>query len=109
MSSRYFPKIVLTPFIFLAAGSAFAAFDANGVALGGTEAQVKKAFPSALCKPLAEAKEKIERGDKAAREVYKVRWESGADHAVLVSQLEKKRATLTVSRGNFEEEIYRIR
>ena len=170
MSSRYFPKIVLTPFILLAAGSAFAAFDANGVALGGTEAQVKKAFPSALCKPLewsskaadrrcddgkisfggiearitfylrkdsiqafdirfdtkdvdriaafaksrygkplAEAKEKIERGEKAAREVYKVRWESGADHAVLVSQLEKKRATLTVSRGNFEEEIYRIR
>ena len=155
----------------LAAGAATAAaYDANGVTLGGTEAQVKKAFPSVLCKPLewasraadrrcddgkiafagvearitfylrkdsiqafdvrfdtkdldrvsafvksrygkplAEAREKIERAEKAPREVYKARWETGADHAVLVSQLEKKRATLTVSRGDFEEEIYRVR
>jgi hypothetical protein len=28
------------------------AFDANGVSLGGREAEVKKAFPSARCKPL---------------------------------------------------------
>src|SRR5947208_1459373 len=28
------------------------AFDANGVALGGRETEVKKAFPSARCKPL---------------------------------------------------------
>ena len=145
-------------------------FDANGVALGGSEAQVKKAFPSALCKPLewssraadrrcddgkiafagaearitfylrkdsirafdvrfdnrdlervgafvkgrygkplAETTEKIEREGKPAREVYKARWEKGADHALLVSQLEKKRASLSVSRGDFEEEIYRVR
>ena len=138
--------------------------------LGGTEAQVKKAFPSALCKalewtsraadrrcddskisfggaearitfylrkdvvqafdvlfdtkdldkvaafvksrygkPLAEAREKIERQGKEAREVYKVRWEKGMDSAVLVSQAEKKRAQLTVAHGNFEEEIYRVR
>ena len=60
-------------------------------------------------KPLAETRETIERQGKPAREVYKVRWEKGADHAVLVSQLEKKRSTLTVSRGDFEEEIYRVR
>ena len=158
----------------LAAGAALgaegASFDANGVALGGSEAQVKQAFPSALCKPLewkseaadrrcddgkiafagaearitfylrkgavrafdvrfdsrdlervgafikerygkplAEATEKIERQGKPAREVYKVRWEKGADHALLVSQLDKKRVTLMVSRGDFEEEIYRVR
>jgi len=154
----------------LAAAGAAHAFDANGVTLGASEAQVKKAFPSALCKalewqsraadrrcddgkisfggaearitfylrkdsiqafdvrfdtkdlervsafvksrygkPLAETKETIERQGKPAREVYKVRWEKGADHAVLVSQLEKKRSTLAVSRGDFEEEIYRVR
>ena len=36
----------------LAAAGAAHAFDANGVTLGASEAQVKKAFPSALCKPL---------------------------------------------------------
>jgi len=142
----------------------------NGVTLGASEAQVKKAFPSALCKalewssraadrrcddskiafggaearvtfylkkdvvqafdvvfdtkdldkvsafvksrygkPLAEAKDKIERQGKDPREVYKVRWEQGKDSAVLVSQLEKKRSQLTVAHGDFEEEIYRVR
>jgi hypothetical protein len=162
-------RSVLAVLAFAAAGAAHA-FDANGVALGSSEAEVKKAFPSALCKPLewasraadrrcddgkiafggaearitfylrkgaiqafdvrfdnkdlesvgafvksrygkplAEATEKIERQGKPAREVYKARWEKGADHAVLVSQKEKKRATLTVSRGDFDEEIYRVR
>ena len=159
-------------FAVLALGAAGAAhaFDANGVALGASEAQVKKAFPSALCKPLewasraadrrcddakisfggaearitfylrkgsiqafdvrfdtrdldrvgafvksrygkplAEGTDKIERQGKPAREVYKARWEKGADRALLVSQMEKKRSTLTVSRGDFEEEIYRVR
>jgi len=153
----------------LAAGAAHAAYDVNGVGLGAGEAQIKKAFPSALCKalewssraadrrcddskisfggaearitfylkkdvvqafdlvfdtkdidkvaafvksrygkPLAEAREKIERQGKEPREVYKVRWEQGKDSAVLVSQVEKKRSQLTVARGNFEEEIYRV-
>ena len=162
-------RVVFAALGILAAHAALA-YDANGVALGGTEAQIKKAFPSALCKPLewtsraadrrcddakisfggvdaritfylrkdavqafdirfdnqyldkvtafaksrygkpaAETKETIERQGKPGREIYKVRWESGADHAILVSQLEKSRAQLTVSRGNFEEEIYRVR
>jgi hypothetical protein len=162
-------KFALTPFIALAAGAALG-YDINGVGLGGSEAQIKKAFPSALCKPLewsskaaerrcddakfafggvdaritfylkknavqafdirfdtkdldrvaafaksrygkpfAEAKEKIERPDKPVREIYKVRWETGRDYALLVSQLEKSRSTLTVARGDFEEEIYRVR
>jgi len=38
-----------------------------------------------------------------------MRWEKGAERAVLTSQLDKKRATLEISRGNFPEEIYRVR
>ena len=162
-------RVVFAILSLLAAGAALG-YDANGVNLGGSEAQIKKAFPSARCKalewsskaadrrcddgkiafggaearitfylkkdsvqafdlrfdtkdldrvaafvksrygkPFAEAKESIERDGKPARDIYKVRWEKGSDHAVLVSQLEKSRSTLTVSRGDFEEEIYRVR
>jgi len=60
-------------------------------------------------KPTAEAKETIERKGKPAREIYKVRWEAGADRAVLTAQLERRRSALTVSRGDFDDEIYRVR
>jgi hypothetical protein len=56
-------------------------------------------------KPFAETRETIQ-GRGA---IYKVRWESGQDQAVLVAQLDKRRAALSVSRGKFDEEIYRIR
>ena len=59
--------------------------------------------------PLAEATEVIARRDKADRKVFKMRWEKGADRALLVAQLEKKRASLEVSRGTFPEEIYRVK
>ena len=148
---------------------AAAAYDLNGVALGGSEKDVKKAFPTAYCKPLewksdasdrrcddakvsfggveskvtiylkkgivqafdvrfdtrdldkvsaylkkrygaptSEANEVIA-GKAAGKGIYKALWETGKDRASLVSQLEKKRAQLTVSRGNWEEEIYRVR
>lgn len=154
----------------LAALPAAAAYDANGVVLGASEKDVKKAFPSALCKPLewkssasdrrcddakiafagvearitvylkadavqafdvgfntsdldkvtahlkvrygkpaAEAKDTIERAGKEPRVIYKAFWENGKDRASLVVPMEKKRAQLTVSRGNWEEEIYRVR
>ena len=38
-----------------------------------------------------------------------MRWERGKDYAVLTAQLDKRRGELTVARGNFEEEIYRVR
>lgn len=156
--------------LLLAAQGALAAYDANGVPLGGSEKDVKKSFPSAFCKPLewsssaadrrcddakipfggvearitfylkrdavqafdvrfdtkdldkvvahlksrygkpaSEAKDSIERANKQTRETYKALWEKGADRAMLVAQMEKKRASLTVSRGNWEEEIYRVR
>ena len=146
------------------------AFEVNGVGLGGREVEVKKAFPSAHCKPLewktgaadrrcddskiafggvqaritvylkadaiqaftlqfdtkdrdkvaahlkgrwgpplAEITESISRKDQQDRQVYKVRWEKGNDRAVLTAQLEKKRGTLEAWRGNFSEEIYRVR
>lgn len=59
--------------------------------------------------PLAEGNEKIFRKGKELRELYKARWEKGAERAVLVAQLDKKRSQLTVSRGDFGEEIYRVR
>jgi len=60
--------------------------------------------------PLAEATEVIARRDKDDRKVFKMRWEKGADRAILTAQLEKKkRASLEVSRGSFPVEIYRVR
>lgn len=150
------------------AGSAAAAYDANGVALGASEGDVKKAFPMAYCKPLewsspaadrrcddAKAsfagvatritfylrKDAVQAFDlrfetrdvdkvvgllksrygkpatevrdtftgKSGKETYKVLWESGKDRAALVSQVDRRRSQLTVTRGKFEEEIYRVR
>ena len=59
--------------------------------------------------PLAEVTETIARKDKPDRKVFRMRWEQDAEYAVIVGQLEKKRATLDISRGGFAEEIYRIR
>jgi hypothetical protein len=57
--------------------------------------------------PSGETRAKL--GEPRAGELYKVQWEKGAERAVLTSQSEKRRAFLTVSRGDFEDEIYRVR
>ena len=59
--------------------------------------------------PVAETRDKVSHGGRGEREIYKVRWESGAEHAVLTAEKGRRRATLSVSRGDFEEEIYRVR
>ena len=41
--------------------------------------------------------------------LYKVEWKKGEERALLTSQSQKNRASLTVWRGDFEEEIYRVR
>jgi hypothetical protein len=154
---------------FFVAQAATAAFDANGVALGASEDDIKKRFPSAYCKPLEWASRAAERRcddakisfggaegritfylrkgavqafdvrfdtkdvdrvtnqlksrygkpvsevkeavgpEGKVRELYKVLWESSPDRAVLTAQTGQKRASLLVSRGNFDEEIYRVR
>jgi hypothetical protein len=60
-------------------------------------------------KPLAETRDQLGPAGKAEREIYKVRWEEGDQRAVLAAQPGRRRATLSVSRGDFEEEIYRVR
>lgn len=153
---------------FLAALPAWG-FDANGVGLGASEAEVRKHYPAARCRalewtstaaerrcddaqvdfggapsrvtfflkadavqafdvrfeaqhlervvahlkqrygaPASEAREKVTRR-RETRELYKLRWEKGADRAVLTSQLKRRRVDLNVWRGNFDTEIYRIR
>lgn len=162
----------LTPVLLAALFPATLAwgYDANGVVLGATEAEVRKVFPSAHCRPLewksaaaerrcddaqvlfagararitfylkadrvqafdvrmderdlkqvvealkkqygtpfAESSDKFERRDGTARVVVKIRWEKGDQRAVLTSQERRKRVDLNVWRGNFDEEIYRIR
>ena len=59
--------------------------------------------------PRSEDKESYERKGKTPRQVYKALWESGKQRAVLTAQLEKRRASMLVSRGDFDEEIYRVR
>jgi len=60
-------------------------------------------------KPLSEVRDKIVRKGKEEREVFKILWEEGSDKALLTSLSTGKRASLSVSRGNFDEEIYRVK
>jgi len=48
-------------------------------------------------------------GDKKPRQVYKALWEGKGERAALVAQLDQRRGSLLVSRGTFEEEIYKVR
>ena len=59
--------------------------------------------------PKSETRDDIRREGKSARQVYKALWEGTGERAVLVAQLEKSRASLLVSRGAFDEEIYKVR
>jgi hypothetical protein len=163
-------RIVLFLVLLLGAARAALAYDANGVALGAGERDVKEAFPSAHCQPLewksiaadrrcddariafagvraritfylkndavqafdvrfspqdrervvrylksrygepmSERIDTFRRDGKPDRKVYKVRWESGQDKALLSAQLDRNRAQLEVSRGDFAQEIYRVR
>ena len=161
-------RALLVAAALLIAPAAYAAFDANGIALGASEAEVKRKFPSANCKKLewesraadrrcddsrmnfggVEARvtfylrrDKVEAfdvrfdsrdldrfvaavkqrygapaseqrdtlGDKKPRQVYKALWEGKGERAALVAQIDKRRGSLLVTRGNFEEEIYKVR
>ena len=60
-------------------------------------------------KPQTETRDDIKREGKSARQVYKALWEGAGERAALVAQLEKGRASMLVSRGAFDEEIYKVR
>jgi hypothetical protein len=47
--------------------------------------------------------------DKDDRKVYKVNWEKGDQRALLTAQSDRKRGSLEVWRGNFIDEIYKVR
>jgi hypothetical protein len=160
--------LCLLGWAFLA--TANAAFEANGVPLGGSESSIKQRFPSANCKalewsslaadrrcddsrasiggvkaritfylrkdaveafdvrfdtgdlerlvealkksfgkPVSEGRQKVERDGKPAREFYRAQWKQGNAQAMLQAETGKRRGTLLAYRGNFEEEIYRVR
>ncbi|HTQ77571.1 MAG TPA: hypothetical protein VMI15_06075 [Burkholderiales bacterium] len=71
--------------------------------------RVKEVLRARWGAPLSEATEVIARKDKPDRRIFKMRWEKAADKAVLTSQLDKKRVDLEVWRGDFAEEIYRVK
>ena len=58
-------------------------------------------------KPASEQRDTL--GDKKPRQVYKALGEGKGERAALVAQLDQRRGSLLVSRGNFEEEIYKVR
>jgi len=59
--------------------------------------------------PQSEGSETIVRGDRPPREVFMARWAAGTDSAVLSSQPERKRSMINVWRGDFDEELYRVK
>jgi hypothetical protein len=155
--------------VLLLALPAQAAYDVKDVVLGAREADVRRQFPSAHCKPLewkskaadrrcddsrvalagievqvtfylrkdvleafdvrfdtkeldrfvgflkarygapqSEARDTYKGKGSDERQVYKAAWDDGKARAVLTAQLEKRRASMLVSRGDFDEEIYRV-
>lgn len=58
--------------------------------------------------PSAETRDKVETRGGPARDIYKVRWEKNGERALITALMEKRRASLLVWRGNFEDEIYRV-
>jgi hypothetical protein len=68
--------------------------------------QVAKYLKTRWGEPVSETKESP--ADKGGRSVYKVLWEKDRDRALLVSQSRSRRASVLASRGNFEEEIYKV-
>ena len=58
--------------------------------------------------PQSEVRDVYPRKGEEKREVFKAAWNNGKERAVLTAQLEKRRGSMLVSRGDFDEEIYRV-
>jgi hypothetical protein len=59
--------------------------------------------------PQSEGRDSIKRERGKAREIYRALWESPKERAVLTAQLDKRVGSMLVSRGSFDEEIYKVR
>lgn len=70
--------------------------------------RVAQFLKSSYGKPSEERRDKADARGRP-RAIYTVRWDDGEQRAVLTAQIERRRASLTVSRGDFEDEIYRVR
>lgn len=70
---------------------------------------VKRYLRQVYGAPLSEGTEVIPRGEKGERRIFKMRWESGADRAVFTVPENSQRAELSIWRGNFDSEIYRVK
>ncbi|MEJ2174093.1 MAG: hypothetical protein P8Y76_04095 [bacterium] len=59
--------------------------------------------------PAGEARDLIQRKGQSDHEVYKMTWDRAGDQATLIWRSGHKRCWLMVSRGDFAQEIYRVR
>jgi len=59
--------------------------------------------------PAGETRDLIQRKGQSDREVYKMTWDRAGDQATLIWRSGHKRCWLMVSRGDFAQEIYRVR
>jgi hypothetical protein len=71
--------------------------------------RVEAALKSKWGPPSGETRDLIKRKGQKDAEVYKITWDRARDRATLTWRPERKRSWLMVSRGDFAEEIYRVR
>ncbi|MDX1377017.1 MAG: hypothetical protein R3357_15730 [Burkholderiales bacterium] len=71
--------------------------------------RVADALRSRWGAPAAETHDVIKREGQSDREVHRTTWVDGRDRATLLWRPDHKRVWLMVSRGDFGEEIYRVR
>lgn len=71
--------------------------------------RVEAALKSQWGRPSAETRNLIQRKGQKDSEVYKITWNKDSDRATLTWRPERKRSWLMVSRGDFAEQIYRVR
>jgi len=57
--------------------------------------------------PRSDDEQTLRRADGSDRRLRRIAWEAKGERAVLSAPLEGRRSSLLVSRGDFEEEIYR--
>ncbi len=86
---------------------ALEAFDArfNPRDVDGLLAFLKSSYGA----PQTEGRESFEQKGRKPRQIHKVLWERAGERALLTAQIDKRVGSLLVWRGDFEEEIYRVR